>query len=140
MRILATFVLAFICLNAGGFFCLTYCAQTASARPVSDDSHLSEHCRRAKKEAAEKDRNSTKLDANAASCCMMPVSMFAVPIEKQTRIADVVIADSLPAVSFEFYKFSAPVVVVSTIASTPVYRPPPLDHRVERILHSIFRI
>jgi len=136
------FVLAFLCLNVGGAFCLTYCTQIAMASSpvVSDDSHLSEHCRKAKKEAEKKDKNATKIEANAASCCMMPVSMFAAPIERQTRVADVLVADSVQAVNVEYYKFAAPAVVPSHIASTPVYRPPPLDRRVERILHSVIRI
>lgn len=136
------FVLAFLCLNVGGAFCLTYCTQIvmASSPSVSDDSHLSEHCRKAKQEAEKKDTNSTRFTADEASCCMMPVSMFAAPVEKQTRATDILAADSAPAVRVEFYRFAAPRLALSHIASTPVYRPPPLDRRVERILNSVIRI
>lgn len=141
-RTLATFVLAFLCLNAGGFLCITYCSQTsmASARPASDDSHLSEHCRLAKKTADEKDQNAEKISSNVASCCMMPIRIFAAPLENQTRSVDLVAADSVPSVDTNFYKFEAPAIDLSHISATPVYRPPPLDRRVDRILHSVFRI
>ena len=141
-KILAAFVLAFLCLNVGGLVCLTYCSQIAmaSAMPSSDDSHLSEHCRRAKKEAEEKDQNAEKISATVASCCMMPVSMFAVPLEKQTRATLVLVADSVPAVNVEIYRFASPSIVSLHIDPTPVYRPPPLDRRGERILHSVIRI
>lgn len=141
-KIVAAFVLAFLCLNVGGFVCLTYCSQiaVAASRPSPDDSHLSDHCRRAKKEAEERDRDATKFDANAASCCMMPVSMFAVPLEKHTRFLAVLVADSAPTVNIEFFRFAAPTVIASHITSMTVYRPPPLDRRGERILHSVIRI
>lgn len=141
-KILAAFVLAFLCLNVGGLVCLTYCSQIAmaSAMPSSDGSYLSEHCRRAKKEAEEKDQNAEKISATAASCCMMPVSMFAVPLEKQTRASFVLAADTAPAANVEIYSFSSPSIVSLPIDPAPVYRPPPLDRRGERILHSVIRI
>lgn len=137
---LAAFVLAFLCLNVGGFVCLTYCSQVAMATPSLDDSHLSEHCRRAKKEAEEKDHDATKFTASVASCCMMPVSMFGVPIEKQTRPGDVLAADAVPAIDIHLVRFAVPDFIDFHIASTPVYRPPPLDRRGERVLHSVIRI
>ena len=139
-KTLAAFVLAFLCLNVGGFVCLTYCSQVAMATPSLDDSHLSEHCRRAKKEAEEKDRDATKFTASVASCCMMPVSMFGVPVEKQTRPGDFSAADAVPALDAHHVGFAVPEFIDLHITSTPVYRPPPLDRRGERILHSVFRI
>ena len=141
-RILAIFVLAFLCLNVGGAFCLTYCSQLilASETASSDDAHLSEHCRQAKREAEEKNRDSSRIDAGEASCCMMPVSMFAAPVEKQTRLADVIVADYTPAIDANYYTFSVPIFVATHTATIPVYRPPPLDRRARRILHSVFRI
>jgi hypothetical protein len=139
-KTLAAFVLAFLCLNIGGFVCLTYCSQVALATPSLDDSHLSEHCRRAKKEAEEKDRDAKKFTASVASCCMMPVSMFGVPVEKQTRPGDVLAADPVPAIHLNLVRFEVPELIDLHVASTPVYRPPPLDRRGERILHSVIRI
>ena len=112
----------------------------ASAMPSSNDSHLSEHCRRAKKEAEEKDQKAEKVGARVASCCMIPVSMFAVPLEKQTRAALVFAAEPAPAISAQIYRSAAPLILSLQIDQAPVYRPPPLDRRGERILHSVIRI
>lgn len=136
-RGLAAFVLAFLCLNVGGALCLSYCGQLAMAHTAtSDDSHLSEHCRQAKK-AAEEANDSDSFDANAASCCMLPVSLFAAPLEKQTRLAKVVVANTVPVPNFEF---SPPVIASDQNVAMPVYRPPPLDRRVERLLNCVIRI
>ena len=139
-KTIALFVLAFLCLNVAGALCLTYCTQIAmAAAPVAgDDSHLSEHCRRANKEAQEKNQ-SLSVNANAPSCCMLPVSLFATPVEKQTRFSEILVADATPVVNVEFHGFIAPVFYNSR-ESTPVYRPPPLDHRVDRLLNCVIRI
>lgn len=139
-KLMAMFVLAFLCLNVGGAFCLTYCTQIAMAASpaVSDDSQLSEHCRKAKKEAEERDKNATRIDSDSASCCMLPVSMFAAPVEKQTRTELVI--ESAELINVEHFTFDAPSISPSHVAITSVYRPPPLDRRVERITRSVFII
>ncbi len=60
-KTLAMFVLAFLCLNVGGVFCLTYCTQIAMAAPATAgaDAHLSEHCRKAKQAAEERNKDSS---------------------------------------------------------------------------------
>ncbi len=137
-RILAAFVLAFLCLNVGGALCLTYCSQIAMAAPaISDDSHLSEHCRKAKREAEEKNKDSSRVDTDEASCCMLPVSMLSAPVEKRAEFAVELVAEAPPVVRFEI---SAPVLSAVNSPILPVYRPPPLDRRGERILHSVIRI
>lgn len=131
-------MLAFVCLNIGGALCLSYCSQLFAAPVASaDDSHLSEHCRQAKKAAEDRERDSTKIEAGEASCCMMPVSMFAAPVEKRTDFQIVVTAAVLPA-EFE-QEFTVPALYAVGLPFLPVYRPPPLDRRGERILHSVFR-
>lgn len=139
-KILALFVLAFLCLNVGGFLCLSFCHQMMAASAMTLDAHLSEHCRRAKKEAEEKEQGSAKIGADAASCCIMPVSMFAAPVEKQSRFVDILVADATPAPTVDFYKFFALSLPRLHILEAPVYRPPPLDRRVERILNCVIRI
>ncbi|MGE3466192.1 MAG: hypothetical protein AB7J13_04605 [Pyrinomonadaceae bacterium] len=137
-RTLAALVLAFICLNVGGIFCLSYCHQlTMAASVVSDDPHLSEHCRQMKK-AAEERNTGDRIDANEASCCMMPVSLFAAPLEKQTRLDRIVMADAVPAAVG--FKYPAPALADLDDVATPVYRPPPLDRRVDRLLNCVIRI
>lgn len=137
-RILAAFVLAFLCLNVGGVFCLTYCTQIAMAAPaISDDSHLSEHCRQAKQAAEEKNKDSSRLQAGEASCCMLPVAMFSAPVEKRPEFAVNLVVEAPAEIRFEI---TAPVYSAHTSIAIPVYRPPPLDRRGDRILHSVIRI
>lgn len=141
-RVLAVFVLGFLCLNAAGALCLTYCSSLFSAEvtAVSDDSHLSEHCK-AMKEAAETKLADETRDAVAsaeASCCMMPVAMFAVPVEKRSTFETVDVA-VVPAKQVDVPQFEY-VAAVSFTNSIPVYRPPPLDRRIERSLNCVIRI
>lgn len=137
-RTVAAFVLAFLCLNVGGVLCLTYCTQIAMAAPAAgDDSHLSEHCRKAKQAAEEKNKDSSRLQAAEASCCMLPVAMFSAPVEKRAEFVVNLVVEAPPEMRF---KLTAPVFSAHTSITIPVYRPPPLDRRGERILHSVIRI
>lgn len=134
---MAMFVLAFLCLNVGGVLCLTYCSQMAmAAHAKTDDSHLSDHCRRARQGAEEKNQNSS-FNADEAACCMMPIALFAAPLEKRTTFITVLVAEVPAAVEFDH---SAPALVGHEELAVPVYRPPPLDHRVDRLLNCVIRI
>ena len=83
-RLVSLFVMAFLCLNVSGVLCLTYCGQVTVAKTsISDDSHLSEHCRLAKQKAEKENKGNLSIDANSASCCSLPISMFAAPIEER---------------------------------------------------------
>ena len=135
---LAAFVLAFLCLNAAGALCLTWCLQgSATAVAASDDSYLSEHCRQIKRQAEQANQDRSRIDAAEATCCMMPVALFAAPIEKRVEIAKVILVAVMPAVEIEFV---SPVIGYQHAHATPVYRPPPLDHRSERLLNCVIRI
>ncbi len=138
-RGIAAFVLMFLCLNVGGALCLTLCTQIFAASEIADsDAHLSEHCKQAKKAAEELERNATKIEAGEASCCIMPVSMFAAPLEKRSEIKLTLTAAPLPA-SVE-HEFAAPEFYRASLPATPVYRPPPLDGRSSHVINSVFRI
>lgn len=141
-RVMAAFVLAFLCLNAAGTLCLSYCsglsALTASAEIQPDDSHLSEHCRAMKAAAIEQDRDREKAYSIEPACCMMPVAMLAVPIERTVKIDTADAPAAMPA-SFE-YTFEAAATSHSISIQQPVYRPPPLDRRIERQLNCVIRI
>lgn len=138
-RGVSVFVLAFLCFNFAGALCLTACTQFFAAKTnAASDAHLSDHCKQAKKAAEERDRDSTKVEIGAASCCMMPVAMFGVPVEKRPEINVVPVVAALPAAINS--EFSAPALHSASLPATPVYRPPPLDRRGERILHAVFRI
>lgn len=135
-RSLAVFVLAFLCLNVGGVLCLTYCAGISHARAASTaDTGLSDHCRHAKKEAKEKDQD-LRANVRSFSCCLLPIAFFAAPLEKRTSFSAVAIeAASVMDVPF------APLVRLTSYTPPPfIYRPPPLDHSVDRILHGVIRI
>ncbi len=137
---LAVFVLGFLCLNAVGALCLTYCSSlmSAEAAAVGDDSDLSEHCKAMKAEAKLADDAKDKVASADGSCCMMPVAMFAVPVEKRSTFETVDVA-VVPAAQIDIpaFEFVAAVTFPNTI---PVYRPPPLDRRVERSLNCVIRI
>ena len=136
-RFLSLFVVAFLCLNAGGVLCLAYCATPSKA--ASDHCPLkkktSEHCNHSnnKEQASE----SVAFKANTVTCCIMPVSIFAAPLEQKAGkiteavpVADVVNeAVFVPAIlprSRQIPKF--------------YYRPPPNDTRFERVRNPVFRI
>lgn len=68
---------------------------------------------------------------------MLPIAMVAAPVEKQVRVEVTQIAAALPADGFE--SVFVPVEVAFQ-SGFPVYRPPPLDRRVERLLNCVIRI
>lgn len=140
-KLLAAFVLGFLCLNAVGALCLTYCSSLFSVEAAvlaGDDSHLSEHCRTMAAKAKVADDAQDKIAKVENSCCMMPVAMFAVPVEKRSTFETIDVAVVPQAV------VNAP--VLEPVASftkpfeIPFYRPPPLDRRIERSLNCVIRI
>lgn len=138
IKVLAIFVLAFLCLNISGVVCLSYCASgvfAAADRPAA--TMLSEHCRRLK-EDAEKNGTFAKAERTNASCCMMPTIMFAAPLEKRSSLT----VNVLAAVPVEPPRTVLASAFVDAGKDLPpaVYRPPPLDRRGERILNCVIRI
>lgn len=134
---LAGFVLTFLCLNVAGVLCLAFCFQLTTGVSVDADAHLSEHCRQMKRQAEEKNRDSSRITADEVSCCMLPVAMFAGPVEPKSEFVSVPTAE---AGTVRVIHFAAPVVSTDRSPVIPVYRPPPIDRRPERILHSVIRI
>ncbi|MFZ1699755.1 MAG: hypothetical protein WBO10_01385 [Pyrinomonadaceae bacterium] len=137
-RHIAAFVLAFLCLNAAGALCLGVCFGERTVLEASTSNlHLSEHCRQAAKQAEDRDKDRRKIEAGEAACCMLPIAMFAVPVEEQMRVDVVQAVATLPADHFK------PIFAPAEAAfqgGFPVYRPPPLDRRVERVLNCVIRI
>lgn len=139
-QIFAALVLAFLCLNVGGALCLTYCSQImAEPATVEAASHLSDHCGRAKQEAEEPEKTSSSIEAGEASCCMMPVAFFAAPIEKRPEVRAGAIAAAPVSPRFDL-PFQYDTLTANAAPSSPVYRPPPLDRRIERKLNCVIRI
>lgn len=139
-KTIALFVLVFLCLNIGGVLCLTYCAQVteASSTAANDSEHLSEHCRKAKKEAEEREQISSQ--KSDPSCCVLPFSLFTATVDKQSRFSGHFLPEALATASIEFPKFRFSFQTRGNALPIPVYRPPPLDHSVDRIKNSVIRI
>jgi hypothetical protein len=136
-RLIALFVTAFICLNAGGAVCVAYCQafDIAAEQENHTPDGQSEHCDKSKVE------NDGPVLAAAGDheldCCPMTVSFFAGPIEKKAFSVD---ADASMPASEAAYLASQPFVAVYRISPAYYYRGPPLDRRVERIKNRVFRI
>lgn len=133
---LSLFVLLFLCLNVGGVLCLTYCGQAVQAAnehcPLAK---RSDHCNRSKPTDGDS-AESKSVEARAATCCSMPVSFFAAPVENRVFPTFAVVETSVET----FISFAAPLSVKTEQLAAPVYRPPPLDHRGERLLNCVIRI
>jgi hypothetical protein len=134
-RYLSIFVLAFLCLNAGGALCLTHCSLERVAA-ADEFAGLSDHCKAIKlAEKADSD-GTTAADTDISVCCSVPVAIVAAPIEKKLEFEKAAAAALVPQAA------NMPVVAASLDAepSIPVYRPPPLDRRGDRLLHCVMLI
>ena len=135
IRFLAIFVVAFICLNAGGAVCVAYC------RTAEDASAGSEHCPLKK---AARDCNRTETGGESPSvggdqidCCPMTVGFFAAPIEKsgfRFERATVVLSAKVQTLQ----SFDAN--VSATFPAINYRGPPFLDRRADRLKHRLLRI
>ncbi len=136
-RFVALFVVAFICLNAGGSVCVAYCqtfdlADETEHFPVQE---LPEHCNKSKSGADDSNAVVTT-ESEEADCCPFTISFVAAPVEGNqasvVTIAAIPIQELLPA----------PTLVATathSIILTP-YRGPPMDHRIDRLKNCIIRI
>jgi len=128
------FVLAFVCLNAVGAACVTYCRAVEIPEVTAQKS--SHHCEMALRAGLED--SSPSIGKNlAAKPCPMMLSFFGGPVEKhQAPVAKAIAASTRPVDGFRS--------VDPTIHSLPTtfsYRGPPLlDRRAERIKHRILLI
>ena len=135
-KLLAIFIVAFVCLNAGGGACLVYCRTTN----VVETEHCPlkktvEHCDKSVSKGPK--RASISLGTAAITCGPMTGSFFSGPIEKNaSSLARPAVAAASQPRSFHL-AFS-----MNRSSPDPVsYRgPPPLDSRVLRIRHCIIRI
>ena len=138
IRLLALFVIAFICLNAGGAVCVAYCQSFEVAVTEHDQCPLNQlENHSGKSENDEAGHDSVSADSGELDCCPMTVSFFAAPVEKHTYSFDsappAAAVLSVAAVEHEVVQVRTPPIVH--------YRgPPPLDRRTLRIKHCIIRI
>lgn len=137
IRLLAVFVVAFICLNAAGTACVAYCRSFDLTAAQSDHCPLerpAHHC-----DGSDESERKASIDVSTGEmdCCPMTLSFVGAPIEKGS------------------YSFANPPAIVSTptefafagtfvrtvVPSTFNYRgPPPKDTRLLRIKNGILRI
>jgi hypothetical protein len=86
IKFLAAFVIAFVCLNAGGAVCVAYCQSYEIAAVESEHCPLkkpaSEHCDKSVKES--EDHASVNIQTGELDCCPMTISFFAAPVEKNS--------------------------------------------------------
>jgi hypothetical protein len=137
-KLIAIFLVAFVCLNAGGAVCVAYCQTAMETLSASQD-----HCP-LKKKASHCDpdvvENGFPTAESAGNgqidCCAMTVSFIAAPIEKRffsfepaAALVSLKVRTGFPS-AFES----------AGLASPPPYRGPPLDRRADRIKHRIIRI
>ena len=136
IRLLAIFIVAFVCLNAGGGACVAYCRTTE----VVETEHCplkktDEHCDKTGK--TEPARASLDVGTGEFDCCPMTVSFFAAPIQSNTLS----FTDHAAATA-SHPRYLQPTFIADRSIPDPVaYRgPPPLDARVLRLQHCIIRI
>ena len=140
-KLVAMFVVAFVCLNAGGFVCVAHCQASLRSLAASRDhcplKKKSGHCDPAKFEnsgsAAE---TSDSIGTNKIECCRMAFSFIAAPLEKRAFS----IAAAATPVVVRIEPVTPAAFDIARQTPPPAYRGPPLDRRVERLKHCIIRI
>ena len=137
-RLLAVFVVAFLCLNVGAFACLAYCeigvAQSASHCPLQKAG--TPHCPLSQAAARKEQNENDAVAASTMTCCMMPVGVLGVPLEAK---AGTITAVPLTA-AVEKAEFAPVVFAAQRQISKFYYRPPPNDARMNRVRNQVFRI
>lgn len=138
-RSVSAFVLAFLCLNVGGVACLAYCNQAGGAKASQPMAAMSTmpagHCSH-HNQGVPAAPEATHAQAGSTTCCSMPVSFFAAPLERRLDQTFETVA-TVPAVIVEFAR---PVINKPERAFATVYRPPPRDRRTDRLLNCVIRI
>jgi len=135
-RVLTVFVLAFICLNGFGALCVAYC-QTVEA-----SNEKAEHCpggsgvlTKANSATVPDTPAVTEIGAND-DCCPLTVAFVAAPIEsKQQTPAPSVMMAELSYIDHVLLKVERPF-----SNSILPYRGPPIDRRLDRVMHCVLLI
>ena len=136
-RFTALFVVAFVCLNAGGVVCVAYCKgfDRKAEKEHCPLQKLSKHCNKVKDQY--KGSNAINTPDCEMDCCPFTANIFiAAPIESSKASADLVAATPVQNL-----------LTPPTFAANPwrnfidiAYRGPPLDRRIDRLKNCIIRI
>jgi len=136
-RLIAIFLVAFVCLNAGGTVCVAYCQSAMEAIAAGE-----EHCPLKKKaehcdpQPQEKHDTAARAVGESIDCCTMTLSFVGAPFEKRAFSSET--AEISVSVKT---KFTSPAGFLTTFkTSPPAYRGPPLDRRADRVKHCLIRI
>src|SRR4030095_5419070 len=136
LRLTAVFVVAFVCLNAGGAVCVAYCQgfDLKAEKEHCPHEKYSKHCN--KKANHEKGSKAINLPEGEMDCCPFTVSFISAPVESQNTSVQTVAVTRVQA-------FLPPPTLLPDrrhpIAGT-AYRGPPMDRRIDRLRHCIIRI
>jgi hypothetical protein len=137
-KLIAVFLVAFVCLNAGGAMCVAYC-QSALEKVSASTEHCplkkkADHCDPDLTEEAGATANS--FGSNEIDCCPMTVSFIGGPIEKRSITFETAAISAVATIRHE-----APTLPHKALQILPAaYRGPPMDRRVERVKNCIIRI
>jgi len=135
-KLISLFVIAFLCMNAGAILCLAYCGQFMKAKaehcPLQK---AAAHCPHSQTQKISPSSNPS-IEGTSVSCCVLPVSVFAAPLEIKAGIETVAPVAAKPEVIVAAIFASA----YSRQIPKFYYRPPPNDRRIERIRNQVFRI
>jgi hypothetical protein len=139
IKLLTAFLVAFVCLNAGGSVCAVYCQAFGETGAKAGHCPLKKadgHCGATEQKRSRS--NSAALKVGRLDCCPMMVGFLAAaPFEKRVPAPEAAIlvakAESRPQL---------PAIRVIRVAASPaVYRGPPfLDRRADRISHHLLLI
>jgi len=129
------FVLAFLCFNAGGIFCLAYCQTGMNARVESCPlAGLKPDCPHSKRQTTAPGR--TAVEGNAVKCFVLPIGIFSAPVDGKASV-------NISVAPVTAVQPLAPLVLIADATRQlpdNFYRPPPKDRRVERVRNQVFRI
>lgn len=135
-RLLAVFVVAFVCLNAGAAAGVAYCqAMAAAATDYCPLKKKSKHCD--KTTDADVGSQATSFASYEPDYCPMTVSLLAGVVEKKpvtvTDVSRTLVVTAKPPPLFTSF--------AEIFTATFDYRGPPLlDRRIERIKHQLLLI
>jgi hypothetical protein len=139
IKLIAFFLVTFVCLNTGGAVCLVYCQKAISALAAAPDhcpmKRAGSHCDPANDTKG--DGPSLSVSGTSMECCPMTVTFVGAPIEKRAFAFERTATALLAPVPQTATPLAGERVIHRTL---PAYRGPPLDRRADRVKQRVIRI
>src|SRR5688500_5530036 len=121
-KVIAIFLVAFVCLNAGGAVCVAYCQSAMEAIAASEDHRPQKKAAHCDPAGGNRQETADAVESSKPDCCTMTLSFVGAPIEKRTISFET--AEQVIAVK---PNFTGPAIFrPSGQSSPPAYRGPPL--------------